>query len=151
MTPLGARMIKVVQMHGFSPRTHESYLAAVKDLARYHHRSPDTIAMAGLNGYLEHLVTERKLAPASIRLAPNAIRFLFVEVLKWPRFELGIAFPKRLQRIPELLTRAEMARSLAACTDPRYRMTLTLCYGCGLPLVKYHNRSVPTIRCSPCG
>lgn len=87
MTPLRAQMIKVMQMHGFSPRTHASYLAAVKDVARDHRRSPDTLAVADLNGYFEHLVTERKLAPASIRLALNAIRFLFVEVLKRPRLE----------------------------------------------------------------
>ena len=134
MTPLRAQMIKAMQMRGFSPRTHGSYLAAVKDLARYHHRSPDTLAVADLNGYFEHLVTERKLAPASIRLALNAVRFLFVEVLKWPRLELGIAFPKRPQRIPELLTRAEVASILAGCSHPRYRMMLTLCYGCGLRL-----------------
>jgi integrase len=127
-------MIKAMQMHGFSARTHESYLAAVKDLARYHQRSPDTLAVGDLCGYFEHLVTERKLAPASVRLALNAIRFLFVEVVKWPRFELGIAFPKRPQRIPELLTRAEVARILGACGHPRYRMMLTLCYGCGLRL-----------------
>ena len=134
MTPLRAEMIKVMQMHGFSPRTHQSYLAAVKDLARYHQRSPDTLAVADLCGYFEHLVTERQLAPASVRLALNAVRFLFVEVLKWPRLELGIAFPKRPQRIPELLTRAEVARILGACEHPRYQMMLTLCYGCGLRL-----------------
>ena len=55
MTPLRAEMIKAMQMHGFSPRTHQSYLAAVTDLARYHHRSPDTLAIADLNGYFEYL------------------------------------------------------------------------------------------------
>ena len=30
-------------MHGFSVRTHESYLRAVTDLARYYRRSPDTL------------------------------------------------------------------------------------------------------------
>jgi integrase/recombinase XerD len=134
MTPLRAQMIKAMQMRGFSERTHQSYLAAVKDLARYCRRSPDTLAIADLDGYFEHLVTERKLAPASVRLALNAIRFLFVQVLKWPSFQLGIAFPKRPQRIPELLTRAEVARILGACTHPRYRMMLTLAYGCGLRL-----------------
>jgi hypothetical protein len=54
MTTLRAETIKAMQMHGFSPRTHESYLAAVKDLARYHHRSPHTLAVADLCGYLEH-------------------------------------------------------------------------------------------------
>lgn len=133
MTPLRADMIKAMQMHGFSPRTHESYLRAVNDLARYVRRSPDSVSMEELKGYFEYLVTERKLAPASVRLSVNGIRFLFVEVLN-TSFELDITLPKRPQRIPALLTRAEVAQILAACSHPRYRMMLTLCYGCGLRL-----------------
>ena len=32
MTPLRQQMIGAMQQRGFSPRTHESYLAAVRDL-----------------------------------------------------------------------------------------------------------------------
>ena len=66
MTPLRQRMIAAMQMRGFSPRTHESYLAAVRDLARFTRRSPDTLGRADLQGYFEHLVIERKLASASV-------------------------------------------------------------------------------------
>lgn len=134
MTPLREQMIKAMQMHGFSPRTHESYLAAVTALARYYHRSPDVLCIADLAHYFEYLVTERKLAAATIRLALHGIRFLFIEVLQWPEMPLGIALPKRPQRIPELFTREEVGRLLGACEDPRYRTLLTLCYGCGLRL-----------------
>lgn len=134
MTPLRAAMIKAMQMHGFFKRTHQSYLAAVKDVARYYRRSPDALCNEELDRYFEHLVIERKLAPASIRLSLNALRFLYVEVLKWEALRLAVALPKRQQRIPELLTRAEVARILVACEHPRYRMMLTLCYGCGLRL-----------------
>lgn len=34
MSALRQRMIKAMQMHGFSPRTHMSYLAAVRGLAK---------------------------------------------------------------------------------------------------------------------
>jgi hypothetical protein len=36
-------MIKAMQMRGFSARTHQSYLAAVTDLARYTKRAPDRL------------------------------------------------------------------------------------------------------------
>ena len=134
MTPLREQMIKAMQMHGFSERTHRSYLAAVTDVARYYRRSPDTLGNEELDRYFEHLVTERRLAPASIRLTLNALRFLYVEVLHREALRLGVALPKRPQRIPELLTRAEVARILGACSHPRYCMMLTLCYGCGLRL-----------------
>jgi hypothetical protein len=38
-------MIEAMQVRGFSPRTHASYLSAVTDLARYYHRSPDTLSV----------------------------------------------------------------------------------------------------------
>jgi integrase len=41
---------------------------------------------------------------------------------------------KRPQHIPALLTRAEVAAILDACTNARYRTMLTLTYGCGLRL-----------------
>ena len=75
MTPLRQRTIAAMQMHGFSPRTHASDLAAVRDLAKYTHRSPDTLAAADLKGYFEHLVLERQLAPASVRVSYHGIRF----------------------------------------------------------------------------
>jgi integrase len=127
-------MITAMQMHGFSPRTHESYLAAVRDLAKFTRRSPDTLDHAALAGYFEHLVLERKLAPASVRLVYNGIRFLYLQVLSWPAVDLELDLPKRPQRIPGLLTRAQVAAILAACDSPRYRAMLTVCYGCGLRL-----------------
>ncbi|WP_242464818.1 tyrosine-type recombinase/integrase, partial [Halorhodospira abdelmalekii] len=52
----------------------------------------------------------------------------------WPAVDLEVTLPKRAQRIPELLTRAEVAAILAACGDRRYRTMLSLCYGAGLRL-----------------
>lgn len=134
MTALRQRMITAMQMHGFSARTHESYLAAVHGLAKYTRRSPDTLQPADLTRYFEHLVRERQLAPASVRLAYNGIRFLYLQVLAWPAVNLEVTLPKRAQRIPELLTRAEVAAILAACGNIRYRTMLSLCYGAGLRL-----------------
>ncbi len=48
MTLLRQRMISAMQMHGFSPRTHASYLAAVRDLAKFTRRAPDTLEPADL-------------------------------------------------------------------------------------------------------
>ena len=132
MTPLRTKMIRAMQMRGFSPRTHTSYLAAVASLARFFGRSPETLESTELSRYFEHLVTQRQLAPASCLLHLHSIRFLYVEVLKRPRPELAIKLPKRPQRIPELLTCSEVARLLETCNNPKHRMALTLCYGCGL-------------------
>ena len=84
MTPLREQLIQAMQMHGFSPRIHDSYLRAAFQLVRYYDRSPDTLSIAELERYFQQPVMERNLAPAAVRLALNGIRFLCIEVLQWP-------------------------------------------------------------------
>jgi integrase/recombinase XerD len=132
MTPLRAQMIKAMQLRGFSPRTHQSYLAAVTDLARYYHRSPDDLAIGEIRAYFRYLVLERRLAPASCRRSLHAVRFLSLKVLDRPDFDFEVPLPKRPQRIPELLTRAEVAGLLRATMTPKQHALLATCYGYGL-------------------
>ncbi len=132
MTPLRQQMIEAMQQRGFSKRTHQTYLYAVHDLARYYRRSPDQLNVDELQGYFKHLAIERKLAGASCRLYLNAVRFLYLKVLDWPNFDIPMVVPKRAQRIPELLTRAEVMQIIKACSHPKHWMLLALCYGTGL-------------------
>src|SRR5699024_4914531 len=113
-------------------RTHDSYLRAVHDLARYYRRSPDQLAVAELQAYFNYLVQRRHLAPASCRLYLNGIRLLYLQVLQWPSFDVQLTVPKRPQRIPELLNRQEVRQILRACSNAKHRMLLETVYGCGL-------------------
>lgn len=131
MSTLRQAMIDAMLVRGFSIRTHESYLRAVEDLAKYYHRSPVQLDTGEIQDYFLYLVKERHLAPASCRLSLNGIRFLYQEVLH-REFEAKLQVPKRPQRIPELLTRQEVAEILAACINRKHRMLLTVCYACGL-------------------
>jgi integrase len=132
MTPLRAKMIEAMTVRGFSVRTHRSYLSAVRDLARHYQEGPERLTLDDLRSYFVYLAVERGLSGASCRLYLNAIRFLYLQVLKWPRFDVAIPMPKVVQRIPELLSHAEVAAILAACANAKHRMMLTTCYGCGL-------------------
>lgn len=132
MTPLRQKMIDAMLVRGFAVRTRHSYLDAVIHLSRYYHCSPERLSNAQLQDYFLHLVKERHLSPASCRLSFNGIRFLYLHVLGWPEVDLEVPLPKRKQRIPELLTRKEVARLLAAVENRKHRMMLTTCYGCGL-------------------
>ncbi len=131
MSKLRQAMIDAMLVRGFAVRTHRSYLSAVEGLAKYYHRSPERLGTGEIQGYFLYLVKERHLAPASCRLSLNGIRFLYQEVLH-REFEAKIQVPKRPQRIPELLTRKEVAAILEACRNRKHRMVLTVCYGCGL-------------------
>lgn len=125
-------MITAMQVRGFSPRTHQSYLSAIRGLARYYRQSPERLDQDQIRTYLEYLACERQLSASSCRQALHAIRFLFVQVLQRDELDVPFPVPKQPQRIPELLTRAEVAQILAACTNLQHHMMLEVCYGCGL-------------------
>ena len=134
MTPLRQRMIEAMRGRGFSHRTHKSYLGAVTDLARYTRRSPDVLRTEDIQRYFNYLAIERGLSGASCRLYLNGIRFLYLQVLAWSTFDIRFQMPKKAQRIPELLTTAEVSGILSACENTKHRTLLTTCYGCGLRL-----------------
>ncbi len=132
MTPLRQKMIDAMRMRGFSMRTHESYLSAVSELARYYGRSPEGLNVEELQAFFAHLAIERGLSGSTCRLYLHAARFLYLQVLQWPSFDVPMTVPKKAQRIPELLTRSEVGRILSACANPKHHMVLCTCYGCGL-------------------
>ncbi|MFK7848525.1 MAG: tyrosine-type recombinase/integrase [Rhodothermales bacterium] len=132
MTPLRQNIIEAMQQRGFSPRTHKSYLAAVRDFARYFHTPPDQLQIEHIQKYFVYLVQERHLSGASCRLSLHALRFLYLQVLHWEQFDVPIQYPKLAQKIPELLTRQEVRQIIAACDNAKHRMMLLTCYGCGL-------------------
>jgi site-specific recombinase XerD len=132
MTPLRQAMIKAMQQRGFSPRTHQSYLASVTRLAGYYHCSPDKLDTAQLQRYFEYLVQECSLSGASCRLHLNGVRFLYLQVLQRASFDVAIVIPRCQQRIPELLTTAEVAQICYTAHNLKHQTLLLTCYGCGL-------------------
>lgn len=62
LTPLRQQMIDAMRQRGFSHRTHQSYLAAVRSLARHYHRAPDQISLDEVQAFFQHLALERHLS-----------------------------------------------------------------------------------------
>ncbi len=134
MTPLRHDMIAAMKQRGFAFRTQETYLSAVQALAKHYHRSPDQLSVTELQQYFDHLAQHRNLSGASCRLYLNAVRFLYLKVLKWQSFDVEIVIPKKAQRIPELLTRREVNQLVSGVSNLKHRTLLITCYGCGLRL-----------------
>jgi hypothetical protein len=62
MSELRKWMIRDMKSRNFSPGTQRAYLRVVAGLAKYYHRSPDTIKPEEIQDYIVHLLSERKLA-----------------------------------------------------------------------------------------
>jgi len=132
MSELRTRMIRDMALRGFSPRTHETYIAAVVKLAKYYHRAPDQLTNEEVQAYLAHLIQQRKLSWSTCSQAAHAFRFLYHVTLGHPRTDFHVPAPKQPQKLPELLSREDIWRLLNACPQPRHRLLLATTYAAGL-------------------
>jgi len=94
MTPLRAKYIRGLAIRGRAVRTQQSYTAYVADLARYYHRSPERISYEEVTVWIEHLIRQRHLAPSSVNIAVNAVRFLYAVTLGRDTGPLLAAIPR---------------------------------------------------------
>lgn len=130
MGELRERMRQALVVRGMSPRTQQSYLAAVQGLAKYYHQPPDTIGEAQLHAYLQYLIEQRQLAPSSVRVAVMGLRFFYTHTLQ--RSFATLPLPKRPKTLPVVFSREEVARLLASTASLRERALLMTTYGGGL-------------------
>jgi len=132
MSELRQRMIDEMTLRGFSPRTHESYLATVKDLARYYKQRPDQLNMEQVRQYLLYLERERHLSWSSLNTAVSGLRFFYFDTLKWQPVKLDIPPRTTPRRLPEVLSREEVDRLISKVPNLKHRTLLMTIYAAGL-------------------
>jgi site-specific recombinase XerD len=81
-----------------------------------------------------YLKNEKKVAASSQNLALSALKFLYRHTLKRPCPMLAFIKPEQKQKLPVVLSRAELHRVLAQVKKEKYRVCLSTIYSCGLRL-----------------
>ena len=145
MTPLRQRMIEDMQLRGFSPRTQEAYVHAVRSLANHFHTSPDGLGEEQLREYFLHLANVKHFARASFTIALCGIKFFFTHTIgrQWQLFDL--VRPPRQSKLPVVLSREEVRILLNRVRLPVYRTCLTTIYVCGLRLLEGARLQLPDV------
>ena len=134
MTALRQRMLDAMQVRGMAVRTQQAYIAGVAGLARHYARSPDTLTADEVQRYLLHLLRERKLSHSSVNQCASACRFFYASVLGRNAQAWLVPLARTPQRLPEILSRQEIAQLLAVCRHAKSRTFFTLAYATGLRL-----------------
>ena len=125
-------MIDAMVQRGFSPRTQETHVGAIRKMAKHYRRDPALYTVQEVQAYLLYLVKERKLSYSSMNQAACAAQFLFQSVLGHEREQFHIPFAKVPAKQPELLGREEISRLLVACTHRVRRVLLQTIFASGL-------------------
>lgn len=132
MTELRKKMIRDMQLRRFSPRTQRSYVEAVAGLAKHYNRSPRKLSPQEVQDYLLYLEHERKLSWSSCNVVVCGLRFFYGVSMQDKSMQLAIPPRKNQHRLPEVLSREDVARILASASNPKHRLLLMTTYSAGL-------------------
>lgn len=134
MTTLRKRFIEDLQLHGYSPRTVEAYVRAVRQLAEHYGKSPDKVSEEELRQYFLYNKNIRKWSRVASTISLCGIKFFFEKTLhkEWTTFKL--VRPPKEKKLPPILSLKEVRDILANTHMDYHRTCLTTVYSLGLRL-----------------
>jgi integrase/recombinase XerD len=145
MTPLRQRMIEDMQLAGYSARTQEAYVGAVRQLFAHFDCNPSQLTEEQLRQYFLYLANERKVSRPTATIALCGIKFFYQRTLKRDWTTLGLVRPRPEKKLPVVLSREEVRRILEHVHTAVYRACLKTIYSCGLRLLEGANLQVADI------
>src|SRR6266542_4069408 len=131
ISPLRQRMLEDMSMRRFVPDTQREYIRAVKRLAIFLGRSPDSATAEELRAFQLHL-TESGVQPPTINATVTALRFFFKVTLDRPETTRHVVFVYEPRKLPRVLSPEEVLRLLEAAPGPKHKAALSVAYGAGL-------------------
>jgi integrase/recombinase XerD len=131
ISPLRQRMLEDMNVRRFTPDTQREYVRAVKRLAAFLGRSPDTATAEELRTFQVHL-TETGVRPPTTNATVTALRFFFKVTLDHPETTRHLVFVYEPRKLPRVLSPEEVLRLLEAAPSPKHKAALSVAYGAGL-------------------
>ena len=136
-SPFLQQVVDAIRVRHYSRRTEEAYVGWVRRYILFHgKRHPAQMAEVEVGRFLSHLATERDVSASTQNQALNALVFLYSQVLDRPLGQIGgVVRAKSAQRLPVVLTPAEVARVIGALRGVHWLIACLL-YGSGLRLME---------------
>ena len=140
------RFVELLKLRSLAASTQGEYLRYVRKLAGRVKRDPAELTEPEVRAHLLHLKDAHRYSSSSMRTAVAAMRAFYGLHLgrDWKLFDL-VRSPDR-QRLPQVLTREEVARLFAVIREERFRVILRFIYTCGLRIGEAVNVEVGDLR-----
>ena len=132
MTRLRKTMLEELERRNYSQSTTRTYIRTVEDFARYFHCRPDQLGPEHIREYQAHLFSRRKLAPNTVTQRLAALRFFFIKTLRRPWSVTETPYPKKVVRLPAILSQDSVARLIDSALTPFHRVVLMTLYATGV-------------------
>lgn len=134
MGKLRDKMIEDLQLRGYSPKTSTEYVRCAREFVAYHRRPAEHMGEREIRQFLLYLATEKQVGAATRKMHAAGIKFLYEVTLDRPEVTARIPWPKVEQKLPDILSGAEVENLLQAIETPKYRAIAMTTYGTGLRL-----------------
>ena len=131
VSPLRQRMTEDMRMRKLELKTRTGYLRAVKKLAAFLGRSPDTATVEDLRRFQLYLV-DQGTSPITLNATITGLKFLFDVTLGRSELMAKMQTVRVPQTLPVVLSRDEVARLIAAAPNLKSQTALSIAYGTGL-------------------
>jgi site-specific recombinase XerD len=124
-------MLEDMHLRKLEPKTQTSYVRAVRKLAAFLERSPDTATAEDLRRFQLHLV-DQGTSPITLNATITGLKFFFGTTLDRGELMAKMSPVRVPQTLPVVLSREEVARLLAAVSNLKHQTALSVAYGAGL-------------------
>ncbi len=133
-TALREKMRAILRARNYSPRTEDTYIAAVVHFARHFRTPPDQLGAEHVIAYQVWLRDQKHASHVLFNQTVCALRFFYSEVLERPDIVQRIRYARHERHLPVVLSVGETIAFLSAINLPRYQALLMTIYGTGLRL-----------------
>lgn len=131
VSPLRQPMIDDMRMHKLELKTRTAYLRAVKKLADFLKRSPDTATVEDLRRFQLYLV-DQGTSPITINATISGLKFFFGITLGQSELMHKMQTVRVPQKLPVVLSRDDVTRLIAAAPNLKSQTALSVAYATGL-------------------
>ncbi|MEJ8822729.1 site-specific integrase [Variovorax humicola] len=131
VSALRQRMLDDMRLRKLEPKTQSTYIRAVRHLAGFLQRSPDTATVEDLRRFQLHMVNQG-VSPITLNATITGLKFFFDVTLGRGELMAGMSPVRVPQTLPVVLSREEVARLIAAASNLKYQTALSIAYGTGL-------------------
>jgi site-specific recombinase XerD len=132
MTHLRKMMLEELERRNYAQTTIECYLRAVAEFSFHFHRPPNQLGQEHIRQYQAHLFGRRKLAASTVTQHLAALRFFYIKTLRKPWSIAETPYPKKVQRLPIILSPEEVTQLIDSALTPFHRILLMTLYATGV-------------------
>ncbi|KQZ27056.1 recombinase [Duganella sp. Root1480D1] len=121
-----------LKLKGLQPKTIDAYARAIRRIGERFNGDLDGLTAQQLTDYFTDLLSTHSWS--AVKLDLYGLKFFYTHVLRKPWAAPGLIKPPKAQRLPDIVTVAEVQRMIAATRILSYRVFYFTLYSLGLRL-----------------